>query len=99
MDYIYLFPCRKLRASDHGRLLMNLCFALLGMYLSFIFSLHGTPVPGLCAVFSALLHYFLLVTFMAMGAEALNLYIKLVIVLGKGIENYVWKAVIVSWSE
>ena len=90
---------RKLRASDHGRLLMNLCFALLGVYFFFIFALHGTAVPGLCATFSALLHYFLLVTFMAMAAEALNLYIKLVIVLGKGIQNYVWKAVIISWSK
>ena len=78
---------------------MNLCFALLGIYVFFIFALHGTAVPGLCATFSALLHYFMLVTFMAMAAEALNLYIKLVIVLGKGIQNYVWKAIIVSWSE
>ena len=78
---------------------MNLCFALLGVYFFFIFALHGTAVPSLCAVFSAFLHYFLLVTFMAMAAEALNLYIKLVIVLGKGIQNYVWKAVMVSWSE
>ena len=76
---------------------MNLCFALLGLYIVFILALHGTAVPGLCAVFSALLQYFLLVTFFVMAAEALNLYIKLVIVLGKGIQKYVIKATLVSW--
>ena len=85
--------------SDHGRLLMNLCFALLGVYVTFIFALQGAAVPGLCSAFAALLHYFLLVTFIAMAVEALNLYIKLVIVLGGGIRHYVWKAVMVSWSE
>ena len=90
---------RKLRSSDHGQLLLNLCFALLGLYLTFIMAIHSPPAPGLCAVVGALLHYFFLVTFMVMAAEAINLYIKLVVVLGTTIEYYVLKASITCWGE
>ena len=90
---------RKLQNSEHGQLLMNLSFALMGLYLSFICALHSTPVIGLCAFFSALLQYFFLVTFMSMTAEAINLYFKLVVVLGYKISHYVIKAVIFSWGK
>ena len=71
----------------------------MGLYLSFICALHSTPVTGLCAFFSALLQYFFLVTFISMTAEAINLYFKLVVVLGYKISHYVIKAVTVSWGK
>ena len=76
---------------------MNLCFGLLGLYVSFILAIHSSIVPGLCAVVSALLQYFMLVTLFAMASEALNLYMKLVVVFGKQIQKYFLKAVLVSW--
>ena len=90
---------RKLRTSDHGQLLLNLCFALMGLYITFIFAVHSRDVPGLCAVTGAVLQYFFLVTFMVMAAEAINLYMNLVIVLGRKINRFVLKATIVSWSK
>ena len=36
----------------------------------------------LCAIVSIMLQYFMLVVFMTMAAEAINLYLKLVVVLG-----------------
>ena len=90
---------RKLRTSDHGQLLRNLCFALMGLYITFIFAVHSRDVPGLCAVTGAVLQYFFLVTFMVMAAEVINLYMKLVIVLGQKIRHFVLKATIVSWSK
>ena len=89
---------RKLRASEYGQLLLNLCFALLGLYLTFIMAIHSPPVPGLCAAVGALLQYFFLVTFMVMAAEAINLYMKLVVVLGSKIDHYVVKATITCWG-
>ncbi len=89
--------CRKLRISERGKLLLNLCFALLGLYASFILAIHSSGVPGLCAVISALLQYFMLVTLFAMASEALNLYMKLVVVFGKQIQKYFLKAALVSW--
>lgn len=88
---------RKLRRSEHGKLLLSFCFALLGLYISFILALHGTDVPAVCAIISAILQYFLLVTFFVMASEAINLYMKLVIVLGKGISRYFLKATLIAW--
>ena len=91
---------RKLRTKDQGQLLLLLCFALLGLYVTFI--LAGIPpiiqVDGLCVAFSSLIQYFMLVTFMSMLAESVNLYMKLVVVLGR-ISYYVIKAYIVVWRK
>ena len=65
----------------------------------FICAIHSTPIPALCAVVAALLQYFFMVTFMIMAAEAIDLYMKLVVVLGKGMQNYVLKAALISWSK
>ena len=89
---------RKLRSSDHGQLLLNLCFALMGLYITFIIALHSRADEGFCAFIGAVLQYFFLVTFMTMAAEAINLYMNLVVVIGKKITYYVLKAVIVCWG-
>ena len=79
---------------------MNLCFALLGLYLTFFLAAQGSKITTfVCAMVGALLHYFLLVVFFVMAAEAVDLFIKLVIVLGSTIQNYFRKAVIIAWSE
>ena len=90
---------RKLRLSGHGQLLLNLCFALLGLYISFIFSIHSSSVPPLCAIVSVMLHYFMLVVFMVMAAEAANGYMKLVIVMGRSISHYVIKVTVICWGK
>ena len=90
---------RKLRRSNHGQLLLNLCLALLGLYVAFIFSVHSSGVVVLCTIVSVVLHYFMLVVFMVMAAEAIHLYMKLVVVLGRKISHYVFKATIVCWSK
>ena len=90
---------RELRTSEHGQLLVNLCFALMGLYITFIFAIHSRTVTGLCAVSAAVLQYFFLVTFLLMAAEAINLYMKLVIVLGANIPHFVLKATIISWCK
>lgn len=68
----------------------------------FIVSSFSFPVPQLCATSGALLHYFLLVAFFMMVAEAISLFLKLVIVLGipHWLKNrYVLKAALIAWSE
>lgn len=94
-----LYFIRKLRSSEHGLLLMNLCFALIGLYVTFIMAIHSNFDVGFCAFVGALLQYFFLVTFLIMGAEAINLYMKLVIVLGSNIHHFIWKVMIVCWSK
>ena len=68
----------------------------------FIVSLHATVNKYACAVAGGLLHFFLLASFFLMAAEAVNLYMKLVVVIGipHFIKNrYILKAMLVSWGE
>ena len=70
----------------------------MGLYITFIIAIHSRDVPGLCAVVGAMLQYFFLVTFMVMAAEAINLYVNLVIVLGGKIHHFVLKTTVLSWG-
>ena len=56
-------------------------------------------MPPLCAIVSIMLHYFMLVVFMVMAVEAVDLYIKLVIVLGHSISHYVIKVTVICWGK
>jgi len=74
----------------------------MGLYIFFII---GGPVSGIkvvCEINSALLHYFMLVYFGWTAAEAINLYVKLVKVLGAIrflSSHYVLKAGLIVWRE
>ena len=72
-----LFMChRKLRQSDVGKMLLNLCVALLGLYIAFLISTSAESLQSTqegkntCGLFSALLHYFMLAYFFWTAAEA-----------------------------
>jgi len=95
------YPChiRKLRSSEAGQLLIQLCFGFLGIYVMFIVAFYTTSVTALCVISGALVQYFLLATFLVMAGESINLYMKLVVVLGAKIESYVLKVAIVAWSK
>ena len=90
--------CRDIRKTVHSKLLINLCFALLGLYVTFIISTVSTGVPVLCGVVSALMHYFFLAVFFWMAAETIHLHRKLVSVLKPEILNYVSIAMAVCWG-
>ena len=89
---------RKLRRAVHVKLLLNLCFALLGLYITFIISTVSTGVPVLCGVVSALMHYFFLAVFFWMAAEAIHLHKKLVTVFKPDITSYVTIAMAICWG-
>ena len=100
--YYYSVPSRKLRSKLYGHMLINSCTALLGFYLSFVAASLKSRVPlsdVICGIFSALLHYFMLVYFFWTAAESVLLYLKLVKVFGTHTTNYALKATIVSWSK
>ena len=83
-------------------MLLNLNFGLLGVYVMFIISLHATELEPLCAVAGGFLHYFMLATFFLMAAEAINMYLKLVVVMGipEFLSNrYVLKVALIAWSK
>ena len=89
---------RKLRKKEHEQILINLSFALMGLYLVFILGANTAPIPPLCGISAALLQYFLLVFFAWTSAEAFYLYQKLVKVLGvKQISRLVLKIGLIVW--
>ena len=90
--------CRKLCSSDHGQLLLNLFFALMGLYVTFIIAIHSQGVSLLYAVLGTVLQYFFLVIFLVMAAEVINLYMNLVIVVGGKVKKFVLKATVLSWD-
>ena len=65
----------------------------------FIVAFYTTTVTALCVISGALVQYFLLATFLIMAGESINLYMKLVVVLGAGIESYALKVAIVAWGK
>lgn len=91
--------CRKLRMSVHGQVLINLSLSLMGLYIFFLTGAHLTYVPVLCGISSALLHYFMLVFFGWTTAEAILLYVKLVIIIGthKIESRFILKAALATW--
>ena len=102
-DHIYLtnfiLYIRRLRRSEHGRILINLSVSLICLYVVFVIAGLVTSVEVLCGLVSALFQYFMLVFFGWTAAEAVFLYYNLAIVLGKPIEHFVLKAALVVWCK
>ena len=78
-----------------------MCIALIGLY---VFALMGGgPIilanRIVCAVVGALLHYFMLVYFFWTAVESIDVYRKLVIVLGSKINHYPIYGGLVAWGE
>lgn len=98
---IIVIVVRKLRTSTHGQILINLSLALMGVYIFFLIAGHVTSIPILCAIVSALLHYFLLVFFGWTAVEASLLYLKLVKVFGvqSATSKFALKAGILTWGK
>ena len=95
---MYIVHFRNLRTKEHEQILINLCFALIGIYLVFILGANAAPVPVLCGISAALLQYFMLVFFSWTAVEAFYLYQKLVKVLGvKDVPWLVLKIGLIVW--
>ena len=91
-------PCRNLRKNVSAKLLINLCLALLGLYVTYVISTLSTGVPVLCGLISALMHYFFLAVFFWMAAEAIHLHRKLVTVYKPDIKSYIAITMAICWG-
>ncbi|XP_062819756.1 adhesion G-protein coupled receptor G4 isoform X1 [Anolis carolinensis] len=90
----------KLRQDHPSRILINLCFALLMLNLTFLLNpwLSSFQKRGLCISVAVVLHYFLLASFTWMGLEAVHMYYALVQVFNIYITRYILKLSIVGWG-
>ena len=96
--------CRKIREKDISKYHTQLCFALLCMFLLtlILVSLSAekvTTIHGGCVSLSLLVHYFSLVAVMWMGAEALLMFQKIVIVFVQITAKFIIIVSVICWSE
>ena len=90
---------RELRKRDVSKFHIQLCIALLCMLLVFVSGIDQTQIYGGCVTVSALLHYFTLVIWMWMGAEAVFMFQKLVIVFSQTTTRYIIAVSLVCWRK
>ena len=93
------FCASTLRSRDASKFHVQLSLALLGMLLVFVVGIDRTETFGGCVTVSVLIHYFTLVAVMWMGAEALLLFQKLVIVFVQITTRYIIIVSLVCWSK
>ena len=97
--YACVSTCSKLRRQQQMQILLQLCSAWTGVIVSFIIGGELADYPGACATFAVFTHYFLLVVFMWTLAQAVFLYMALVLVYTEGVKAKFRKAIVVCWSE
>ena len=93
---------RKLRERDVTKFHIQLCIAIFCMLLVFAIGIDRVPPEDLyggCVAVSVLIHYFTLAAVMWMGAEALLMFQKLVIVFIQITTKYIVIVSFVCWGE
>ncbi|XP_052804584.1 adhesion G protein-coupled receptor L4-like [Mya arenaria] len=90
---------KKLRAKDHQKVLLNLSVAMFCYSVIFLAGIDKTGSRSGCVTVAALLHYFILASFMWMLVEAVQLYINLVLVFAKyNPTRFIVLAMIFAWG-
>ena len=101
---INLYPTsRKLRQKDASKFHIQLCLAMLFMLtVSFVLVVYSAKHLYIlyegCVVVSFLVHYFTLASVMLMGAEALIMFKKLVLIFSQVTTKFIVSVSIVCWS-
>ena len=95
------FPSRKPRSKLTGKILMLLCTSLILLLIVFLIGIEKTSNKENCRTVAALLHYFILTTFMWMGVEAANLYqmfVKIFQTQTRSQKRFLVRASIIAWG-
>ena len=90
---------RKFRQRVATIFHVQLCVALFCMLIVFVCGINRTAVYGGCVAVSALIHYFTLVAVMFMGAEAVLMFQKLVIVFGSTSTKFFVAVSLICWRK
>ncbi|XP_038077212.1 adhesion G-protein coupled receptor G2-like [Patiria miniata] len=89
---------KKFRSKQPQRILLSLCFALLGMYVFFLAGIEASPCSVSCSIVAVLIHYFTLAAMFWMAVEAVNLYLMLVKVMNANVAHFMIKASFAGWG-
>ncbi|CAI9743664.1 adhesion G-protein coupled receptor G6-like [Octopus vulgaris] len=95
--HVYFKTLWKVMAS---KILVNLCISLAATYLIFLagFKAYSTEITAVCKAAAALLHYFLLTSFIWMAVEALHIFLGVVVVFNIYQSSFIKKCSIFVWG-
>lgn len=96
-----IFFARKYRTNVSGKILFNLCLALLFALLVFVAGIERAEEESTCVAIAVLLHYFILVVFLWMGVEAFYMFFNIVLDRfpgGHG-STFVMKCAAIAWGK
>ena len=89
---------RKLRERDASKFHAQLCIVMLLMLLVFVVGIRSTENEIACTLVSTMIQYFTLAAAFWMGAEAVLMYKKLIIVFGKTTVLFIALVSAISWG-
>ena len=98
-SYVHTTFYRKFRQRDISKFHIQLCISLFCMLIVFVSGIDETSVYEGCVAVSVLIHYFTLVIWMWMGALAVYMYQKLVVVFVHTTTRYIITVSIVCWCK
>ncbi|XP_041478680.1 uncharacterized protein LOC121426444 isoform X2 [Lytechinus variegatus] len=93
-----LLGFRKLRRKQPQQILINLTFALLALYVTFVIGIDRPNWNRGCMIVAILLHYFCLASLSWMGVEAFSMYMSFVRVMDTYIPKLIFKCCLVGWG-
>lgn len=89
---------RKLRSRDASNFHVQLCIAMLLMLLIFVVGIKRTENVIVCTAVSTLIQYFTLASALWMGAEAILMFKKLIIVFGRITRSFIVTISLICWG-
>ncbi|XP_003391728.2 PREDICTED: adhesion G-protein coupled receptor G2-like, partial [Amphimedon queenslandica] len=98
LTIITLVIFKKLRAREASKFHIQLCLSLIFMLAVFVSGIDRVSVRAGCITVGVLIHYFALVAWMWMGAEALLMFQKLVIVFTDITWKYLVGISLICWT-
>ena len=93
-----VFTNRKIRKRDASKFNFQLCLAMLLMLLVFISGVKETENVIGCTIVSVLIHYFTMASVFWMGAEAVLMFKKLIIVFGRISTTFIVVISLICWG-
>ena len=96
---LFYLLCRKLRQSDATKFHIQLCIALSIMMIVFVSGINRTDNRLGCITVGVLIHYFSLVSCLWMGAEAVLMFQKLIVVFDQITWRYFLIISVFCWGK
>ena len=98
LSYCFSYSTRELRSKGVTKFHIQLCLSLGAMLIAIVTGVNRTENQEVCIASSVFIHYFTLVAWMWMGAEAVVIFKKLVLVFGEMSFRFILLVSLVCWG-